>query len=102
MTAPLPLAELTEAAIQSRPARSRNDEVVLYGLAALLMFCPLAFGAVEPWAIFILESVSVVLFAIWVVGQVRSSRVNVLWNSIFSPMAAFAGLVCIEHSRQPS
>ena len=96
MTAPLPLAELTEAAIQSRPARSLSNEVVLYGLAALLMFCPLAFGAVEPWAIFILESVSVVLFAIWVVGQARSSQVNILWNSVFPPMVAFAGLVCVQ------
>jgi len=96
VTAPLPLAELTDAVVQSRPARSLNNEVVLYGLAALLMLCPLAFGCVEPWAIFILESVSVVLFAIWVVGQVLSSQVNVLWNSIFPPTAAFAGLVCIQ------
>ena len=30
--------------------------IVLYGTFGLLMFGPLAFGAVEPWSIFVLES----------------------------------------------
>ena len=31
-------------------------DIVLYGTFALLMFGPIAFGAVEPWSIFVLES----------------------------------------------
>ena len=40
---------------------SLMDAVLLYGTFGLLMFGPLAFGAVEPWSTFILEAGSALL-----------------------------------------
>jgi O-antigen ligase len=60
------------------------------------MFCPLAFGAVSPWSIFILQAVPTVLLLIWASGQMRSSRVNIRWSPVFPTMIAFAGLMCIQ------
>jgi O-antigen ligase len=96
MSAALALPEPSDAVVSPRPIRSITDEVVLYGTAALLMFCPLAFGAVEPWAIFILESVSAFLFVIWAAGQMRASKITVLWNPAFPPMLAFVGIMFIQ------
>jgi O-antigen ligase len=96
MSAALVLPELPDTIVQPRPARSLSNEVVLYGVAALLMFCPLAFGAVEPWAIFILQSASAILFVIWLLGQMRSAQVSILWTPVFPPMLAFMALICIQ------
>ena len=96
MTAPLPLSNLPTEAIDSTPARLPRDSGISFSLVALLMFSPLAFGAVEPWSIFTLQAASAVLFIIWVVGQLRSSQVTVSWSPLFAPMLAFAGLICMQ------
>ena len=96
MSAALALPELPPTAVQPQPARFVNHEVVLYGVAALLLFCPLAFGAVEPWAIFTLESGATLLFVIWLLGQMRSDQSTILWNPVFPPMLAFMALICIQ------
>jgi O-antigen ligase len=90
------LPELPEPEPQSGPTRSRSEDVALYEIGALLMFGPLAFGAVEPWAIFILEFASAVLFAIWLTGQIRTEKINLAWSPIFGPMLAFLGLICVQ------
>src|SRR6266849_4765895 len=96
MSAALALPELPDTIVQPRPARSLSNEVVLYGVATLLMFCPLAFGAVEPWAIFTLQSASAILFVIWVLGQMRSAQLSILWTPVFPPMLAFMALICLQ------
>lgn len=70
--------------------------VVLYGTFALLMFGPVAFGAVEPWSIFIVETGSVLLFALWLAKQWLEGEIKVLWNPLFLPMAAFALLILLQ------
>jgi O-antigen ligase len=65
-------------------------------VAGLLLFCPLAFGAVESWSIFILQATSTILLLVWALDQMRSTRVSILWNPLFTPMIAFAGLICIQ------
>jgi O-antigen ligase len=96
MSAALVLPELPEAELQPQPSRFTTNDVVLYGTAALLLFCPLAFGAVEPWAIFTLQSVSAILFMAWLSGQLRSAQPTILWTPIFPPMLAFLALICIQ------
>jgi O-antigen ligase len=96
MSAALTLPELRASELQSAPTRSRSEDVALYGIGALLMFGPLAFGAVEPWTIFVLEFASAVLFAIWLASQMRTGKINLAWSPIFSPMLAFLGLVCLQ------
>jgi hypothetical protein len=48
--------------------------VVFYGTFGLLMFGPLAFGAVEPWSIFILETGAVMLTVLWLAKQCSTTR----------------------------
>jgi O-antigen ligase len=70
--------------------------VVFYATFALLMFGPLAFGAVEPWSTFVLEFGAVSLILIWFGKQVLDGQLKVRWNPLFLPMAAFAVLVLIQ------
>jgi O-antigen ligase len=70
--------------------------VLLYGTFGLLMFGPLAFGAVEPWSIFLLEAGSVLLMLLWLAKQWLDGQLTVQWNPLFPPMAAFALLILVQ------
>lgn len=70
--------------------------VLLYGTFALLMFGPVAFGAVEPWSIFVVEASAVLLSALWLGKQLVDREINLLGNPLFVPMAAFAGLIALQ------
>jgi O-antigen ligase len=96
MTSPLPVPELPPAAGLPKPAFSRADDIVLAGCAALLMLGALAFGAVEPWSIFILESGAAALLLVWTVGSFMKREATVAASGVFPPMLAFLGLICIQ------
>lgn len=96
MTAPLPLPELPLDRIVPCPAGSPQSSRILFSVAGLLLFCPLAFGAVDSWPIFILQDTSTALLIVWALAQMRSSEVSILWSPVFPPMFAFAGLVCVQ------
>ncbi len=67
--------------------------VLLYGIFGLLLFGPLAFGAVEPWSIFLMEAGSAALFLLWVVKQALEGEMKIRWNPLFLPMAVFGLLI---------
>src|SRR5271166_1450295 len=69
------------------------DTILLYGIFGLLLFGPLAFGAVEPWSIFLMEAGSAALFLVWIGKQVLDGGLKIRWNSLFLPMAAFGLLI---------
>lgn len=94
MTGPLP-ASRWKLAADDFSVQSRRQSIVLYGALTLLLLCPLAFGAVEPWSIFFLEAASALLFIVWVVQQF-SSALTVRWSPLFAPMAIFAFLVLLQ------
>jgi hypothetical protein len=96
MSAAAVLPELPETPVRPQPVRLRSNDVVLYGIASLLLFCPLAFGAVEPWAIFTLQSVTTILFMVWMFAKMRADQPAILWTPIFPPMLAFGALICIQ------
>lgn len=75
---------------------SQMGAIVLYGTFGLLMFGPLAFGAVEPWSIFIVETGAVLLTGLWLAKQYVDGEINVLWNPLFLPMAAFGILIVLQ------
>ncbi len=75
---------------------ARVDQILLYGPFALLMFGPLAFGAVEPWSILIFETGSALLALLWLIRQVTSGQINIYPSPLFSPMLAFAGLIATQ------
>jgi O-antigen ligase len=96
MTAPLPLPDIPESYVQLQSMRSRGNEVVLYGIVGLTLFGVLAFGAVETWAISVLEISIALLTAFWVAVQIRRGTLVVSGNPIFTPMCAFIGIVGLQ------
>ena len=71
-------------------------DVLLYGTFGLLLFGPLAFGAVEPWSIFVLEIGSVLLILLWLAKQWIDGEVTIQRNPLFLPMAAFGALILVQ------
>jgi O-antigen ligase len=80
-------------------ANPRNERaelagrVLFYGTFGLLLFGPLAFGAVEPWSIFLMEAGSAALFLVWIGKQVAEGQMKIRWNPLFLPMAVFGLLI---------
>lgn len=71
-------------------------DALLYGTFGLLMFGPVAFGAVEPWSIFVLEFGSLLLTIAWLAKQWLDGELVLLWNPLFLPMAAFGVLIVLQ------
>ncbi len=86
-------ATSTTANPSPRSARPQAGTGLLYGIFGLLMFGPLAFGAVEPWSIFVMEAGSAVLFLLWVGKQVLEGEMKIRWNPLFLPMGVFGLLI---------
>jgi O-antigen ligase len=86
--------QMTEAG--RRLLSERMGEALLYGTFGLLMFGPLAFGAVEPWSIFVLETGSLLLFLLWFARQWLEGELKIQWNPLFLPMAGFGLLVIVQ------
>ena len=49
--------------------------MIFYGVFGLLLFGPLAFGAVEPWSIFVLEAGAALLLMLWIIRQAIFRRI---------------------------
>jgi O-antigen ligase len=92
VTSPLPLVLTAEPSSYRRPFSSVLDRVLFYGIFSLLLFGPLAFGAVEVWSISILEVGAGLLFALWATRQVAADKLEIVGNPLFPPMLLFAGL----------
>lgn len=75
---------------------ARLGAVVMYGAFGLLMFGPLAFGAVEPWSIFLLQAGSLLLMLLWLAKQWLDQEITLSWNPLFLPMFAFAALIQLQ------
>jgi O-antigen ligase len=63
-------------------AKVRSNRVSLYVLVGLLAFAPFAFGAVEYWAIAVVELLAVILAVTWVIGGVRRGEIHLGFNSM--------------------
>ena len=79
-----------------RALSAQLSAALLYGTFGLLMFGPLAFGAVEPWSIFILEAGSVLLTLLWLAKQSIEGEIKIRWNPLYLPMAAFGVLILLQ------
>ncbi|HKS73369.1 MAG TPA: O-antigen ligase family protein [Terriglobales bacterium] len=84
----------TPVAVKTAP--SRLDLVLFYGVFSLLLFAPLAFGAVEPWSEFLLKSGAATLFVLWTVRQFQKGELTIANNPVFYPMLAFAALIAAQ------
>ena len=86
--------EPAPVAKRSQPRLTNN--VLLAAATAVLLLGPLAFGAVEPWSIFALETSAMVLLAVWASRQWINRELNVSDNVLYRPMAAFFALVLAQ------
>ena len=93
MTSPLSFAPAAERGLSRRSSNSLLDSVLLCGACGLLLFGPLAFGAVEAWSIAVLQVGTGLLFVLWAAGQVASGELEIVENPLSPPMLIFAGLV---------
>jgi O-antigen ligase len=88
--------------VTSHPENLRREriafagDVLLFGIFGLLLFGPLAFGAVEPWSIFLMETGAAVLFLVWVAKQVLEGEMKISGNPLFLPMGAFGLLILLQ------
>ncbi|MGA2744412.1 MAG: O-antigen ligase family protein [Candidatus Sulfotelmatobacter sp.] len=81
----------------ARQSQARQiDAILLYGTFGLLMFGPVAFGAVEPWSIFILEAGSAILIGLWLRKQFLDGEFTIEWNPLFLPMSGFGLLILLQ------
>jgi O-antigen ligase len=76
------------------------DHVLLGGLLVLLIFAPLAFGAVEEWSVFVLRLGAVGLISLWVLQQVLRTEIDLVLSPLFIPSAVF-GLLLLLQSTLP-
>ena len=65
-----------------RTSKSSSNRASWFVLVALLIFSPLAFGAVEYWSIATLEFVAVVLAATWIIGSLRGGSLRLQFNAL--------------------
>jgi len=86
--------EPAPVAKSSQPRLTNN--ALLTAAGAVLLLGPLAFGAVEPWSIFALESCAMLLLAAWASRQWVNRELNVSDNVLYRPMAAFFALVLVQ------
>jgi len=76
-----------------RLSSSRLNSAVFCGVFGLLLFGPLAFGAVEVWSISMVQVGACLVFALWAVRQVAAGELEIVRNPLFLPILVFAGLV---------
>src|SRR2546421_13034229 len=72
--------------------RSLLDPITFYGAFGLLLFGPVAFGATEPWSIFLLEAGSALLFLMWIIRQAQAGEGMPSSSPLFAPMLSFSAL----------
>lgn len=77
--------------------RARLSNATLFAATiVLLLAAPLAFGAVQPWAVFLLETSASALLLAWGLRQWKHQELVVDWQPIYAPMLAFATLVLVQ------
>lgn len=66
------------------------------GIIILLAFSVLAFGTVEVWSEALLEAGAAVLLLWWAVLVFRHRELEIHWDAVFWPLAAFLGLIALQ------
>ncbi len=89
-----PSPEPAPVAKVSQPRLTNN--ALFAGTCGVLLFGPLAFGAVEPWSVFVLELSSLILFALWAYRQWINRQLDVFDHPLYRPMAAFFALAALQ------
>jgi O-antigen ligase len=92
----IPPAEKLPPTLAPESRFQRLDSILLYGTFSFLLFGPLAFGAVEPWAIWVLSLGAASLFMLWIWRQVAAGYVRITPNPLFVPMLVFGTILSVQ------
>lgn len=68
--------------------RSHLDRTISFGVLLTVVFTGLAFGAVEPWAVFVFEAIIIGLVFLWGVKVVRDGRLRLTLPAAALPFVA--------------
>ena len=79
---------------EARPILSSSR--LLAGTVATLLAAPLAFGAVQPWAIFAMQAAATLLLLAWGLRQWSDRQLQIIPHPLYAPMLAFAVLATIQ------
>jgi O-antigen ligase len=80
----------------SAPSAALGERLLRWGLFALLIFGPLAFGEMEPWSLFALQVGASLLFVGWAVFFFKAPEPEFDVNPLFAPMGMFALVVVAQ------
>lgn len=69
---------------------------VCYSAIAVVLFGPIAFGAVEPWAMFVLHAGAVVVFLLWLASVMLSAKPQIEFQLVHLPPIIFAAIVIYQ------
>ncbi len=95
MTSPVMVAPTLEENLRSG-VPATTPSAVLYGVCGLLLFGPMAFGAVEPWSVFVLQCGTALLFLLWATRAVTNSDLQIAGNPLFLPMTVFGTMILLQ------
>ncbi len=92
--------------VEEDPLDQRISSLIGCGLCFLVVFPPLAFGAVYPWAFSVIELSSFVLLLAWILGTrhrrwEHSTKTENRIPSFYLPFAVFIGLVLFQMVSMP-
>ncbi len=79
--------------VAEQPRVGLSSSMLLGGASVVLLFAPLAFGAVQPWAIFLLETSAAALLLAWGFRQWTSRELKIAPHPLYAPMLAFGAFV---------
>jgi O-antigen ligase len=63
---------------------------ILFFVLAMLVFAPLAFGAVDPWAFLVLQSLAACVFILWCARLWLNPKPKILWPPLTWAILTFA------------
>lgn len=86
-----------QAGATSEPAAiSYFNHLIEKGIYFLLIFTPLAFGGVKPWAFTIMEAVSFIIFGAWLLRMAALKRLEFYITPLLFFMLALAAVAVIQ------
>lgn len=87
---------LTPAGANDEVRNHWMHTVVCYGAIAVMLFGPVAFGAVEPWAMYILHAGSAIVFMFWLASVMLEPKPQIEFQFVHVPTIIFAAVVIFQ------
>ncbi len=72
------------------------DRLIEAGVTGLLLFAPLPFGSVLPWAQAVIQGTVALLLALWVARMLSSGELKIRWTPLLWPGIAMGAVVAVQ------